>query len=232
MGAEVRPVHQPALLEQTVAVRTVSGAEAAGVELPVARVAVDMSLPHLDRPFDYRVTPEQDAAAQPGTRVSVRFAGKDRTGYVLERAATTDHHGTLMPLRRVVSALPVLTPEIAALCRAVADRYAGSLMDVVRLAVPPRHATTEKAVLEGTAADRTGTTAAHLPGTAWDHYVGGAAYVRRLAAGESPRAVWSALPAHGPGVPDRLASIAEAAAATLASGRGVVVVVPSAHEAE
>ncbi|PYG02313.1 replication restart DNA helicase PriA [Georgenia satyanarayanai] len=225
-------MHQPALLEQTVAVRTVSGAEAAGVELPVARVAVDMSLPHLDRPFDYRVTPEQDAAAQPGTRVSVRFAGKDRTGYVLERAATTDHHGTLMALRRVVSALPVLTPEITALCRAVADRYAGTFMDVARLAVPPRHATTEKAVLEGAAADRTGTTAAHLPGTAWDHYVGGAAYVRRLAAGESPRAVWSALPAHEPGVADRLASIAEAAAATLASGRGVVVVVPSAHEAE
>src|SRR5690606_33300116 len=172
-------------------------------------------LPHLDRPFDYRVPPELDAAAQPGTRVSVRFAGKERSGFVLERTATTDHHGSLVPIRRVVSALPVLTPEVAALCRAVADRYAGTLMDVVRLAVPPRHATTEKSVLGAEAADRTGMTAAHLPGTAWQDYVGGAAYVRRLAAGESPRAVWSALPQHGTGVPDRLAAIAEACAATL-----------------
>ncbi len=225
-------MHQPTLLEDTPSVRTVSGTEAAGVELPVARVAVDVPLPHLDRPFDYRVPPELDDAAQPGTRVSVRFAGKERSGFVLERAATTDHHGALTPVRRVVSALPVLTPEVATLCRAVADRYAGTLMDVVRLAVPPRHATTEKSVLEGAAADRTGTTAAHLPGTAWDDYVGGAAYVRRLAAGESPRAVWSALPQHEPDAPGRLAAIAEACAATLASGRGVLVVVPSAREVE
>src|SRR5690625_7054019 len=106
MGAEVKAVHQPTLLEGVAGVRTVSGAEAAGVEQPVARVAVDMSLPHLDRPIDYRVPPELDAAAQPGTRVSVRFAGKDRSGFVLERSATTDHHGTLTPIRRVVSDLP------------------------------------------------------------------------------------------------------------------------------
>ncbi|WP_324653887.1 primosomal protein N' [Georgenia sp. H159] len=225
-------MHQPTLLDGTSGVRTVSGAEAAGVELPVARVAVDVPLPHLDRPFDYRVTPEHDDAAQPGTRVSVRFAGKDRAGYVLERAATTDHHGTLAPLRRVVSSVPVLSPEVATLCRAVADRYAGTLMDVVRLAVPPRHATTEKAVLDAAAADRTGMTAAHLPGTAWDDYVGGPAYVRRLAAGESPRAVWSPLPQHGSGAPDRFAAIAEACAATLASGRGVLIVVPAAPDVE
>ena len=225
-------MQQPALLDDVAGVRTVSGAEAAGVALPVARVAVDVPLPHLDRPFDYRVPPEMDDAAQPGTRVSVRFAGKERSGFVLERVATTDHHGTLVPIRRVVSALPVLTPEVAALCRAVADRYAGTLMDVVRLAVPPRHATTEKAVLEAAAPDRTGMTAAHLPGAAWDDYVGGPAYVRRLAAGESPRAVWSPLPRHEPGAPDRLAAIAEAAAATLASGRGVLVVAPAARDVE
>ena len=228
----MKAVHQPTLLEGVAGVRTVSGAEAAGVEQPVARVAVDMSLPHLDRPFDYRVPPELDAAAQPGTRVSVRFAGKDRSGFVLERGATTDHHGTLTPIRRVVSDLPVLTPEVRALCRAVADRYAGTFMDVARLAVPPRHATTEKSVRESAAEPRTGTTAAYLPAGAWADYVGGAAYVRRLAAGESPRAVWSALPQHRGGEPDHLAAIAEAAAATLASGRGVLVVAPSAHDVE
>ena len=46
---------------------------------------------------------------------------------------------------RVVSPEPVLTPAISGLARAVADRYAGTLADVLRLAVPPRHARVEAA---------------------------------------------------------------------------------------
>ena len=47
------------------------GARRPAEELPVARVAVDMSLPHLDRPFDYLVPAEMDAKAVPGCRVRV-----------------------------------------------------------------------------------------------------------------------------------------------------------------
>ena len=115
------------------------------VTLPVARVAVDVSLPHLDRPFDYRVGPAEDEAAVPGARVRVRFAGRLRDGFVLERLATSDSDRELSPLLKVISSEPVLTPEIAALIRAVADHYAGCFADVLRLAVPPRHAATEKA---------------------------------------------------------------------------------------
>ena len=112
-------------------------------ELPVARVAVDVSLAHLDRPFDYLVPQRLAAAARPGCRVRVRFAGQLADGYLLERAAQSEHPGRLAFLERVVSPEPVLTPEIAALARAVADRYAGSLADVLRLAIPPRHARAE-----------------------------------------------------------------------------------------
>src|SRR5699024_5362585 len=115
---------------------------------PVARIAVDVPLAHLDHLFDYRITPEQDAAAQVGARVQVRFAGKDRSGYVIARQDTTEHSGQLAPLRRVVSDLPVLTSDVRQLCRTVADRYAGTFADVVRLAVPPRHAATERSVRE------------------------------------------------------------------------------------
>ncbi|WP_369988703.1 primosomal protein N' [Streptosporangium sp. 'caverna'] len=111
--------------------------------LPVARVAVDMPLPHLDRPFDYFVPAALDADAVPGARVRVRFAGKLVDGFLLERAETTEHEGKLARLEKVVSAEPVLTPEIVLLARAVADRYAGTLADVLRLAVPPRHARVE-----------------------------------------------------------------------------------------
>ncbi|HEX2772038.1 MAG TPA: primosome assembly protein PriA, partial [Micromonosporaceae bacterium] len=62
-------------------------------------------------------------------------------------------------------------------------------------------------------------------GNAWAAYRTGAAFVRALAAGRSPRGVWSALPGE-----DWPARLAEAAAATAASGRGAVVVVPDARD--
>ena len=46
----------------------------------IARVAVDIPLPHLDRLFDYSITESQTADVRPGVRVRVRFAGKLRHG--------------------------------------------------------------------------------------------------------------------------------------------------------
>ncbi|MCO5985608.1 hypothetical protein NE235_05750 [Actinoallomurus spadix] len=123
--------------------KTRKGARRPAETLKVARVAVDVPLPHLDRPFDYLVPADLDEKAVPGCRVRVRFAGQLVDGFLLERAEDTDHDGRLSFLERVISPEPVLTPEIAALAREVADRYAGNLSDVLRLAVPPRHARVE-----------------------------------------------------------------------------------------
>ena len=46
--------------------------QAVSERLPVARVAVDISLAHLDRPFDYLVLAGLDETAVPGCRVRVR----------------------------------------------------------------------------------------------------------------------------------------------------------------
>ncbi|WP_415298728.1 primosomal protein N' [Cellulosimicrobium sp. SJTW-1] len=119
--------------------------------LPVARLALDLAPPHLDRPFDYLVPATMSDDARPGVRVKVRFAGRDVDGYVLERLDRSDHDGRLLPLRRVVSAEPVLAPAVARLARAVADHYAGTLSDVLRLAVPPRHARAEQSFAARTA---------------------------------------------------------------------------------
>jgi primosomal protein N' (replication factor Y) len=157
-------------------------------ELPVARVAVDIPLAHLDRPFDYLVTGAQSDAAQPGVRVRVRFAGQLVDGFVLERIDASEHAGRLTPLARVLGAEPVLSPEIAGLARAVADRWAGTLADVVRLAVPPRHAAAEKL-----ARPRLATTPMPAP-SGLDRYDGGSELLRDLAGSSSPRRVWSVLP--------------------------------------
>ena len=94
---------------------------APAAELPVAKVAVDIPLAHLDRPFDYLVPERMAADVVPGCRVRVRFSGKLVDGFVLERIAQSEHQGRLSYLDRVVSAEPVLTPELAGLARAVAD---------------------------------------------------------------------------------------------------------------
>src|SRR5699024_11979194 len=60
------------------------------------------------------------------------------------RSSDLSFGGKLAPLRRVVSPEKVLTPELLSLAREVATYYAGTLADVLRLAIPPRHARVEK----------------------------------------------------------------------------------------
>ncbi|SCF24307.1 primosomal protein N' [Micromonospora chokoriensis] len=191
---------------------------------PVARVCVDVGLAHLDRPFDYLVPAELDEVAVPGTRVKVRFAGQLVDGWLLSRADDSGHTGRLAYLEKVVSPEPVLAPEIAGLARAVADRYAGNLADVLRLAVPPRHARVEKEPRDDQPAAAVAEAAVVDP-RGWRDYPTGPALLRALTDGRAPRAVWSALPGE-----DWAARYADAVAATVAGGRGAVVVVPDARD--
>jgi primosomal protein N' (replication factor Y) len=199
----------------TVALTTPTAATPAATAGPVARVAVDVPLAHLDRFFDYAVPAELDDRVVPGCRVRVRFAGRLVDGYVVERADTTSHTGRLAPLARCVSSEPVLAPEVATLARAVADRYAGALADVLRLAVPPRHARVE-AQASAPAAGRPAP-----PEPRWPGLPAGSEFLAALTAAGAPRAVWQAMPGA-----DWPARVAAAAQATLASGRGVVIVAP------
>jgi primosomal protein N' (replication factor Y) len=199
--------------------------EAAGA-LPVARVCVDVPLAHLDRAFDYLVPVEADAAARPGVRVRVRFAGQLVGGFLLERVAESDHDGRLTFLDRVVSSEVVLTAGVAELARTVADRYAGGLADVLRLAVPPRHAKVEAAAAPVPESVVPGQIAvAPADDAGWQAYTAGSAFLRALTGGKAPRAVWGALPGE-----DWPARIAGAVAATVAAGRGALVVVADARD--
>ncbi len=190
-------------------------------DLPIARVAVDLPLAHLDRPFDYLVPEQMAGQAVAGCRVRVRFAGQLVDGFVLQRAVASEHPGKLARLDRVVSPEPVLAPEIMALAREVADRYAGTLADVLRLAVPPRHA---RAEAEAPPPVPAGTPPRPDPGP-WSRYPAGPAFLDALARGQGPRAVWSALP--GPLWPEE---IARAAGTAAAAGRGALIVVPDATD--
>ena len=100
------------------------GVRRAAEHEPVARVLPMLSVPHLDREFDYLVSSDQSDDAQPGVRVRVRFHGRLVDAFLLERRSDTDHVGQLGWLDRVISPEPVLTPEVRRLADAVAARYA------------------------------------------------------------------------------------------------------------
>jgi primosomal protein N' (replication factor Y) len=223
MSSGALPAEQVALLKRQVRSKRPKPGLDPAPQRPVARVALDVALPHLDRPFDYTVPAAVHEQAVPGCRVKVRFAGRDVAGFVVDRVETTSHLGPLASLSRVVSAEPVLTPAVLELARLTADRYAGTVADVLRLAVPPRHARVEAE------AARTRQAPVGIPwetlAACWEDETGGPALLRRLADGHAPRAVWTATPQDP--WPTQLAS---AAAATLASGRGTIICVPTARD--
>lgn len=188
---------------------------------------IDSPVPHLDRPFDYAIPESMDADAKIGTRVRVRFAGRLVNGFIVDRTQTSQIDGQIRPIDRVIAPEVVLTPEILQLVEAVAARYAGTFSDVVRMAVPARHARAEahpttsvgaNFVCEADVAD------------SWSDYVHGPAMLSRLCAGTARelRGVWAAAPARS-----WTGEVASAVRAVLTRATGgVIVVVPDGWDVE
>ncbi len=189
--------------------------------LPVARVALLTPVPHLDRVFDYEVPEKLAAAALPGVRVRVRLAGRLVDGFVLERVETSERE--LQPLSSVHGPM-VLTPEVADLCRAVADRYAGTLADVLRFAIPPRHARVEARAIAAPIEPGPPTP---VDPSGWSAYRGGAELLAGVGGPVPMRALWVSAP--GEQVGRRLAELAQA---VTVRGRGVLIIAPDAAEVD
>ncbi|MBB6402967.1 primosomal protein N' [Arthrobacter sp. AZCC_0090] len=225
------PARQPSLLQGFPVRGTNADGPALAASDPVARVLIESPLPHLDRPFDYSVPAEFERTALAGVRVKVRFNGQELNGFVLERAESSEAGHALSPLLKVISPIQVLTPSLLELASSVAARYAGTLSDVLRTAIPPRVAGLEKLLLSGDSLlEEPAETASPAGGAvspaqaAWASYTNGAPYLQHLAGGGSPRAVLTAVRGFGAaGWPELVAS---AVAAVRSSGRGAVVVVP------
>lgn len=254
MDRSVDEPGQPTLLQGFDLRGPLPGGITAAATLPVARVLLETQVPHLDRLYDYLVPAELDAAAVPGVRIRARFGGQELAGYLVDRLAETEPGVKLQPLGKVVSPEIVLRDDVLALCQAVAARYAGTVADVIRSAIPPRMARVEteagppavspavpptmrSAVNNGHASDLP-SEAGSLDGANSDattgeppsclsQYDGGTTFLRHLATGGSPRAVLTVIPNQPGSWP---ALVAEAVASCLESGRGALVVVPDARD--
>jgi primosomal protein N' (replication factor Y) (superfamily II helicase) len=169
-----------------------------------AQVVVDVPLFHLDRPFTYRVPQPLRESVLLGSRVKVPFGTRRRVdGWVVGWAdeLPEDARDVIRP----VSPVPAFDAAGLDLLRWVAARYAGTLADVMRLAVPPRVAAVERDPAVARALD------AALAG-------GGAEAVpsRRREA-----VYWRPLPGE-----DRATRVVAMVEAALAQGRGAIVVTP------
>ncbi|WP_040434609.1 hypothetical protein [Schaalia vaccimaxillae] len=201
----------------------------AAPELPpalIARVIVDTDLPHLDHPFDYLIPDNLVDRAQVGHLVRIRLAGKRYNGWIIDRHIKAQQP-RLESIESVVSACPVVNPQTLRLARRIADRHICTLSQVLSLAIPARHAATEKAVLK-TAQSLVDTPVTHndFDESPWQEWNAGPALIEHLSGGGSPRAVWTAL-AHY-----KRAQLACMVQATLASQRSVLIVVPTSWQAQ
>jgi primosomal protein N' (replication factor Y) len=230
--------NQPSLLQGFTSPAHTPGQPQAAPVNPVARVLPDSPVPHLDREFDYLVPASMDAQAQPGVRVKVRLGAQELSGFITQRLPGSDSGSRLIPLGGVVSGQPVLDSDVLALARSVATRYAGTVSDVLRAAIPPRLARVEKEfpldspVSPAIAASAAAGEAGSVTGSGYGRYTGGPEFLGQLAAGQNPRSALSTLGGYraGPDSGTWADEIAQAVAAVWQAGRGAVVVVPDQRD--
>ena len=107
--------------------------------MPFARVAIDVKTRALAAPFTYTVPARLDASVVPGCCVVVEFGRRPAVGYVLAVDETLDPGLTgarLLPIQQVLSEALFL-PEAGDVAQWIAQEYASSLADAVRLFLPP-----------------------------------------------------------------------------------------------
>ena len=195
----------------------------------VARVVLDSPLPQLDRLFDYRVPAELEDDCVPGVRVKVplRTGARMSDAYVVEVLHEGGYPGELSAIETLVSPVPVLAPEIWKLARAVSDRAAGVASDVLRLAVPTRQVRAEKAWLaRDTSAVPPAVVAPTVTGYGDGVMEGVLAKDGRAAVAAVPHPVDLGAADEPVWVPGWAATLAQAAARTLATERSAVIAVP------
>ncbi|MGO2573841.1 MAG: primosomal protein N', partial [Corynebacterium casei] len=192
---------------------------------PVVRVLPLLGVSHLDRPFDYLVTEEESEAAQPGVRVRIRFNGRLVDALLMQRLSESDFDGKLAYIDRVISPFQVYPQQLSTLVDALANRYGGNRSDIIRFAIPPRHAKAEEADLDTSFEDLGEITEPDLsPFSAYQH---GESFVDFVLAGNTARAAWQVAPGD-----DWAAAIAALGTKVALDGRGVLVVVPDQSDVD
>lgn len=194
-------------------------------EVSVARVLPLLGLPHLDRLFDYRVSADQDEDAQPGVRVRIRFGGRLVDALLITRTSHTDHKGELAWLDRVISPKVVYPQRTSKLIEALTDRYGGVRSDLIRSAIPNRHAGVEDSDTT-TRWEELGV-ASEPDLSSWSAYQYGQSFVDAVLGGTTARAAWQIAPGD-----DWALAVASLSVKIVVDGGGALIVVPDQRDVD
>ncbi|NMB23182.1 MAG: primosomal protein N' [Corynebacterium sp.] len=194
-------------------------------EVPVARVLPLLGLPHLDRLFDYRISADQHEDARPGVRVRIRFGGRLVDAILIDRTGHTDHAGELAWLDRVISPVVVYPEQTARLIESLTDRYGGVRSDLIRSAIPSRHAGAEDSDTSTPWHDLGAVTEPDL--SSWSAYQYGQSFVDAVLAGTTARAAWQIAPGD-----DWALAVASLSVKVVKDGGGALIVVPDQRDVD
>ncbi|BAU95946.1 primosome assembly protein PriA [Corynebacterium suranareeae] len=194
-------------------------------EKSVARVLPLLGLAHLDRLFDYRISDDQHDDVQPGVRVRVRFGGRLVDAIVVERTTHSSHEGKLVWLDRVISPIVVYPAQTAKLIEHLSDRYGGVRSDLIRSAIPSRHAGAEEADTSTKWEDLGEVKEPDL--SSWSAYQHGQSFVDAVLAGTTARAAWQIAPGD-----DWAMALAALAVKVVKDGGGALLVVPDQRDVD
>lgn len=186
----------------------------------IARVVVDSPLPHLDRPFDYAIGEPLEGVVRVGSRVRVPFAGRLSSAVVVEFSDAESPHA--LKSIKSAGAVPSFTQHALDLASSIAQRYGGSLWDVLRLMAPARVASVEKLNWKGMAS-------ADLE-PAWRAGWADRAGEHGLPTAAGSRSAWVAPPATSATAP--VEALLAWALAAIAKGGSALVIVPDARAAQ
>jgi primosomal protein N' (replication factor Y) len=113
-------------------------------DLPVASVWVDTGIPTLAEPFSYLIPEKLSLQIRIGSRVQVPFKDKHLEGIVIDRTSLTADARELKSIHKLLGEFPVASGETLELILLTASYWGGSPYDVIRSAIPPRVASSEK----------------------------------------------------------------------------------------
>lgn len=101
-------------------------------------VAIDQTVYHFDKPFDYIVPRQLEQAALPGCRVTVPFGfgNKKKQGLILNAFYSDDEITNYKCIESVLDEKPLLSDEMIKLVFFIKDRYFCTLYDAIRAMLP------------------------------------------------------------------------------------------------
>ena len=113
--------------------------------LPVAQVVIDVQAANLGQAFDYLVEDKHSDSAVPGMSVRVRFGGRLVNGIIWDRVeSSSTPRSSLKFIERVIGSSPVAPRQMRRDIEEIADYFAGTRANIIRLAIPSRVAKVDK----------------------------------------------------------------------------------------